>query len=89
MKVESELANKNIAEQITWNRLQDKFDIELVDFKTAEVENVSWQDYPDFSDAYIINVEFKDGTPLNDDEMEILHDEYSDIVYETVLESIY
>lgn len=75
--------------QVVWNRLANKFDLDLVDFKSFEVENVSRNDYPDFCDAYIAYAEFKDGTPLNENEMEILHDEYSDVVYEVALESIY
>lgn len=57
------------------------------------VEGINTRDYPDFADAYIVveYAEFKDGTPLNDDELEQLAEELTDdgIEFDEILDSIH
>lgn len=78
-----------IKEQITWNRLADTFDPGLLDADSFVVESIYEKDYPDFSDAYVSYAEFKGGIPLTDEEMDILHWECSELIYEAVLDEVY
>ena len=41
-----------------------------VDFKSLQVENINYSDYPDFCDAYIYGGFFVDGEPLDDETIE-------------------
>ena len=43
-----------------------------------EVDGVDSDDYPDFCDAFFSYAEYEDGTPLSDDELEQLGDEFGD-----------
>ena len=79
----------SVAAKITWNRLQGKLDIDIVDVGSLEIESVCRDDYPDFCDAFISYGEFKDGTELNEDELDALNDEHGDLVYELAHESLY
>jgi len=64
-------------------------DLNGIDFKSFEMEDVCSRDYPDFADAFISYAEYHNGKPLTDDEIEQLNDEHSDIVYEAALDSIF
>lgn len=46
--------------------------------KNAEVDGVESGDYPDFCDAFFSYAEYEDSTPLNDDELEQLGEEFGD-----------
>lgn len=48
--------------------------------KNAEVDGVEGDDNPDFCDAFFSYAEYEDGTPLNDEELEQLGDENSEMV---------
>lgn len=54
--------------------------------KSIEIENVDMKDYPDFCDAFISYAEWKDGTPLTDDELEKID---SETVNGAAYESLY
>ena len=41
-----------------------------INWSTVEIDGVWPGDYPDFCDAFIRYAEFKDGTQLDDDELE-------------------
>ena len=56
-----------------------------VDISSITVDGVNPADYPDFCDAYIDYAEFDDGTPLNDNELDALHKQEADFVYELIL----
>ena len=45
-----------------------------VDMRSIELGGVDSRDYPDFSDAYIQAADYRDGTPLSDDELNELTD---------------
>ena len=47
-----------------------------VDVNSIEIDGVEMYDYPDFSDAYVINATFEDGIDLTDTELEELQEEY-------------
>jgi len=46
--------------------------------KNVEVDGVEADDYPDFCDAFFSYAEYEDGTPLSDDELEQLEEEFGD-----------
>jgi hypothetical protein len=51
-----------------------------VDLGSIELDGVESWDRPDYADAYVISATFTDGTPLTDDEMNILSDQHGDII---------
>lgn len=60
-----------------------------VDRRSLSVDGVHAWDYPDFCDAYLIDATFEDGTPLTDDEMDQLNEEYPDVVWEMAYDSLH
>jgi len=48
--------------------------------KNAEVDGVEGDDCPDFCDAFFSYAEYEDGTPLNDEELEQLGNENSEMI---------
>jgi hypothetical protein len=60
-----------------------------VNVNSIEVDGVDTRDYPDFVDAYATYAEFEDGTPLSDQELELLQDKHGDIVYQAVQDSLF
>ena len=62
------------------------FDIEvngkLVNARSIEICGIDSKDYPDFCDAYVEYAEFENGIPLNESEIIILEEDYSDLVHE-------
>jgi hypothetical protein len=59
-----------------------------VDFKSLQVENINYSDYPDFCDAFISGGCFVDGEPLDDVTIEKLNQD-NDAIYEAVQRYIY
>jgi hypothetical protein len=59
-----------------------------VDFKSLQIENINYSDYPDFCDAYIYDGFFVDGEPLDDETIEKLNQD-NDAIYEAVQRYIY
>ncbi len=56
----------------------------------VEIDGVDTADYPDFCDAYFSYAEFEDtGTPLSDDELEILSDKNYDIINEMAFDKFF
>jgi len=60
-----------------------------VDRASLSVEGVHAWDYPDFCDAHFVGATFEDGTPLTDEEMEKLNENYSDVLWEMAYESLH
>jgi hypothetical protein len=60
-----------------------------VDRGSLSVEGVHAWDYPDFCDAYLIGATFEDGTPLTDEEMDQLNEEYPDVIWEMAYDSLH
>jgi len=54
----------------------------------VEIDGIDTSDYPDFCDAYISSADYN-GAEMTDDELDTLNDEYSDFVYDKVMESIF
>jgi hypothetical protein len=46
--------------------------------KNVEVDGVEADDYPDFCDAFFSYAEYDDGTPLADEELELLEKDFGD-----------
>ncbi len=63
---------------------ETKFDYSKIN--NVEMGNVSWGDYPDFTDAYIESADY-DGEPMNDDQLDDLNEDY-DFRYECAINSI-
>lgn len=59
-----------------------------IDFQSLIIEDIDFRDAPDFCDAFISAGTFEDGTPLDDDTLEMLNED-QDLVYETILSQIY
>ena len=55
-----------------------------INLQSVEIDGIWPQDYPDFSDAYISYAEFKDGTPLDDDELNKASDWHADWVNDRI-----
>ena len=51
-----------------------------VDINTIEIDGVDRRDHPDYADAYISYAEYTDGTELNEYELDMLNNEYGDLV---------
>lgn len=47
-----------------------------IDWSTVEVDGVDLKDYPDFCDAFFYYAEWEDGTPLTDDELDQMAEDY-------------
>jgi len=60
-----------------------------VDMRSLEIDGVDPRDYPDFSDAYISYALFTDGSELNDEEMDQLHNDHGDLVHELAYDSLH
>jgi len=60
-----------------------------VNIRSIEVDGVDTRDYPDFSDSYATYAEFEDGTPLSDQELELLKDKHGDVVYQVVYDTLF
>jgi len=63
-------------------------DLNEIDESTIIVSGIDTKDYPDFADSFIQYAEFKDGTPLTDEQLDILNDDFC-FVYKMVLRQIY
>jgi len=57
-----------------------------VDIRSIEIEDIDTSDYPDFTDAYITYAEYKDGTPLTEEELIKFEEENYGIVGELILD---
>lgn len=69
---------------ITYGGLMSK----EIDYSTIQLEDVDMADYPDFCDAFVSYAEYKDGTPLSDEDLEALNEDRY-IIHELVFDSLY
>lgn len=60
-----------------------------IDLFSLEIEGLDFADYPDFCDAYFAKGNRLDGTPLDDDELTHLTDNYPLTLHEMALNTIY
>lgn len=58
-----------------------------VDMNSLVIADVRLDDYPDFSDAFISDGYYVDGTPISDDDLEMLTQERGDLVNELAHEA--
>lgn len=77
------VAAKNNANPVR-GRKSTSFNISDIDEASIILDDINTRDYPDFSDAYISYAEFKDGTPLTDEQLDELNRD-SSFVYEMVM----
>ena len=61
-----------------------------IEMSSVEVDGVDSADYPDFSDSFISYAEFKNGTPLSDEELDLLNDSSAgmELAQELALDSL-
>ena len=60
-----------------------------VELKSLELDGVDMSDFPDFVDAYVVSGNFKDGTEMNDDEIDELNMDHPDVVQELVHDNLH
>jgi len=63
--------------------------IKDINLKTIKIEGISKRDYPDCVDSYCAYAEYKSGIPLNDIDLDIFNDQFSDVVQEMAREEIF
>jgi len=61
----------------------------LVDRSSIIVDNVDMKDYPDFVDAYAIEAACITGIKLSDDDLDVLNDEYPDVIQSAAHDSMF
>ncbi len=44
--------------------------MKILNYKSIQVDNINWEDYPDFCDSYAVYAEWDDGVELTDDELQ-------------------
>lgn len=64
--------------------LQETESSKKINWRTAEFEDIDPRDAPDFVDAYVSYVEYEDGTPLTDEELDKLMEDHPDDVYDAL-----
>lgn len=58
----------------------------MAQFKNLEFDGVDPSDHPDYSDAFVIYAEHKDGTPATEKECEEIEaSDYYDEMYQTLI----
>ncbi len=55
-----------------------------VDTKSISLAGIDTRDYPDFSDAFVQEAAFEDGTLLNEEELNQLMDLYPEFIHEKI-----
>jgi len=68
------------------NRRKKSAKLDLSKVSNVVVDGIDYDDYPDFSDAYISEADY-DGIPMTEDQLEELN-ENSEFVHESVFEQI-
>jgi len=63
--------------------------IDVEKLTDVEIDGINTWDYPDFVDAFISSASWEDGTALTDKELDDLNDNYTDFVYDRVIESLH
>ena len=56
---------------------------------SVAISGINYDDTPDFCDAFIESGFFQDGTPLSDDDIECIHDNFPNEVYNLIYNCIY
>ena len=59
-----------------------------VDLGSIEIGGIDPSDYPDFADAYVEYAETVAGYGLTEAECELLQDQYSDIIYDLIIDQL-
>jgi len=51
-----------------------------------QLGDVAMDDYPDFSDAYVVSADREDGTPLTEYEVDKLNEDHPEVAWENAFE---
>jgi hypothetical protein len=65
-----------------------RIDTTKIDTRVLEFDGIYTWDAPDYCDAHITYAEYKDGTELTDDEIELLNED-ADFVHEELYNHLY
>jgi len=60
-----------------------------INVSSLEVVNPDPDDYPDFSDAYFDSGSYTDGTPLSDQELDMLRDQQGDLLWQMAMDNLH
>ena len=58
-----------------------------VDINSIIIEDVQYNDYPDFVDAFIAYAEYEDGVELGEEEMDKFQEESPEVISEIIFEN--
>jgi hypothetical protein len=61
--------------------------VELIDH--VEVDGIDLRDHPDYADAYIARAWWKNGNEFTEEEIEQLHNDHVDFVYDCIYNYIF
>jgi len=59
------------------------------DYSSVSMGGVDTKDYPNLCDSFIEEMDWDDGTPMTEEELNKFQEDNPDIVYELALESLY
>lgn len=68
------------------NERTEDIDLALID--NIEFDDVDMNDYPDFTDAYIVSADYN-GVPMTDDELADLNDNNRGFVYQKLIDKLF
>jgi hypothetical protein len=80
-----------LPEETTLRKLQGRCYDTDIDVDTVQIDDIYSSDYPDFSDAFVLEAKWKDGTALTEEELrqfnELEQTKYliSELIHENVL----
>ena len=60
-----------------------------INYQSVSVDDVKAWDYPDFCDAFVEYAEWEDGTPLTDDEINLLNENNPEVAQEAALNNFF
>ena len=77
-----------LTESMPFEADRQSLDYDSIDLGSLEVDGIDYRDAPEFSDAYFSDGSHKDGTPLEDWELEALTGDY-DLLNQYVVNKVY
>lgn len=63
-------------------------DNKVVDAGSIVVDGIDIEDHPDYTEAYVRSAEYEDGSALDEDALAKLKLQYSDLIYDKVVDTI-
>ena len=79
----SEITDETINKASTVN-----WSLDDIDMSSIELGGVDAADMPDYADVYVYVSDFKNGTPLTDEQLDYLTDTYPDVIQDRAFDSL-